>query len=198
MPNQSPFFAALTLAVLLTGCTASAGGPPGWPLPDAESRPTPLHFGLAVTPDPENNPIDPPERFSGIHVGTDFEIFEGEEETDVPVFAICPGRVLISSFTEGYGGLVIQRCTINKQAVTVLYGHLKIDSLPKKGKTLKKGAQIGVLGTARTKDTDGNRKHLHLAIHKGTGIAYLGYVQTQAEVDQFMDPLSVLPSRIPL
>lgn len=180
-------------AVLLAGCSAQAQGN-GWPLSNGDDRETPLHFGLYVTPDPENNPIDPPERFTGYHAATDFEIFAEEEKARVPVFAVCTGTITFSGFAEGHGGLVTQFCTTNDGSdITVLYGHLALDSLVKTGKAVKIGAKIGVLGTAHSKDTDGSRKHLHLGVLKGHVSEVRGYVQHENELELFIDPQTVLP-----
>ena|SRR3989344_2590382 len=173
------------LCLLLVGCTT-------WPIENGSNRPTPLHFGLYVTPNPEENPIDPPERFTGFHAGTDFEILPDEEEAAIPVYAICSGELTRSGFTEGYGGLVTQHCTLQGEQVTILYGHLALDSLLPAGILAGTGEQLGILGTARSRDTDGNRKHLHLGIHKGWNGDVRGYVQTEEELKAFIDPQSIL------
>ncbi len=178
------------LCLLLVGCTAAAMQVP---IHDIGIRPTLLTFGMYVTPDPANNPISPPERFIGYHVGTDFEVTKEELDVNVPVFAICSGKVVMSGFVEGYGGLIVHRCKINGESVTVLYGHLFLSSLPKNGTSVVAGKQIALLGPARSHDTDGNRKHLHLGIHRGTGIDVRGYVQTKEEISEYIDPLLVLP-----
>lgn len=189
MPHL-PRLSALFLSILLCGCTAAANGL-SWPLPGASSRPTPLHFGLYVTPDPENNPIDPPERFTGYHVATDFETYPAERNKDIPVFAICNGKILFSGESEGYGGLITQSCTINNEAVSVIYGHLDLDSLAASGTKVGTGQQIAILGAAKSEDTGDTRKHLHLGIHRGSGDVR-GYVQNEAELSQFIDPMTVL------
>ncbi len=183
---------AFLCLVVLTGCSASAAT--AEPIKDASRRATPLHFGLHVSPDPEKNPITPPERFEGYHVGEDFEVSAEELNSEVPIFALCKGKVVYSGFAEGYGGVVVQRCTLSKQKVTVLYGHLTVEELPKVGKTLSAGTKIGSLGAARSRDSDGNRKHLHLGIHKGYDIVMLGYVQTEAEIANFLDPADYIPT----
>jgi hypothetical protein len=180
-------FSILIGSIFLAGCTTYAA-----PLPNASSRPTPLHFGLYVTPDPAQNPIDPPERFTGYHVATDFEIFDGEEDEDIPVYAICGGKVAFSGFSEGYGGLVTEYCHLADQDVTVIYGHLALDSLVPSGTSVGTGQLLGVLGAARSSDTDGSRKHLHLGIAKGHGSEVRGYVQDPAELDLFLDPQEIL------
>ena len=166
------------------------------PLDHAVNRATPLSFGVYVTSDPDHNPIDPPERFTGYHVGLDYEVSRDELEQDVPVYAICSGTVAYSGSAEGYGGLLIQRCTIDGQDATVLYGHLSSSDLPHTGADLSAGERIGLLAPARSGDSGGNRKHLHLGIHRGTEIETLGYVQTEGEIAQFLDPKVALPRGI--
>src|SRR3989344_3388920 len=115
------FRALLPCLLLIVACSDSSLS---MPLPESERRATPLYFGLYVTPDPQTNPISPPERFTGFHVATDFEVTIEELEDDVPVSAICTGKIAFSGSAEGYGGLIIQRCTIQGESVTVLYGHV--------------------------------------------------------------------------
>lgn len=174
--------------LLLSGCSASLHQP----LPSSGNRATPLSFGLHVTPDPNTNPIQPPERFSGYHAATDFEVSEGEVDGDVPVYALCKGKVRYSGYAEGYGGLLIQDCTIQNQKVTVLYGHLTVSGLPREGSRLKPGDTIALLGADRSYDSGYNRKHLHLGIHKGRMLDLRGYVQNEKELEGYIDPQSVL------
>jgi murein DD-endopeptidase MepM/ murein hydrolase activator NlpD len=142
-------------------------------------------FGIKVSPG--HSPVSP-ERFAGYHTGVDFEILAGEENSDVSVSAICDGQVLIARRVSGYGGVLVQRCTIDNQAVTVLYGHLKLTSISLKvSDTLKTGERIGILGKANSYDTDGERKHLHLGIHKGDKIVYLGYAQKESDLSAWLD-----------
>lgn len=129
----------------------------------------------------------------GFHAATDFEVWRRELKWDVPVYAICNGEIQFSGFSEGYGGLVTQYCTIDAEPVTIIYGHLAVDSLVASKTTVETGTQIGILGAARSSDTDGNRKHLHLGIRRGHVSDVRGYVQDEAELKDFIDPLSVLP-----
>lgn len=192
-------FSLLMCAVLSLGVLAACESADAFfgtePLPHASIRPAPLGFGLHVSPDSAHNPIQPPEEFSGYHVATDFEVTKEELDADVPVYAICRGKVVFSGFAVGYGGLVIQSCTIRGKAVTVLYGHLSLENLPKVKSKLKAGQKIGLLAPARSADSGGNRKHLHLGIHLGTDIEYAGYVQTEEETKAYMNPLDILPYR---
>ncbi len=156
-----------------------------YPLPDGKSRITKKMFGTYVTP--QNSPVQP-ERFRGYHTGTDFETFPDEAKTDVAVKAICDGTALYHDWVSGYGGVFIQSCTYDNQPVTVLYGHLDADAIvPNKGVSVHTGDFIGTLGEGYTRQTDGERKHLHLSIHKGTTIELKGYVQTAQELDQWIN-----------
>src|SRR3989344_8800463 len=82
------------------------------PLPDAEDRITKKPFGILVSPD--NSPIQP-EKFSGYHTGTDFEVFEGETNSDTEVAAICGGKLKARAQAQGYGGDAVPGCLLDKQ-----------------------------------------------------------------------------------
>lgn len=183
--------AGMTLS--LAACTASGAGGFVQPMDDTDDRPMLLTFGLYVTPDPAQNPIDPPERFTGYHSALDIEIFEDEEDKDVPVYAVCDGTVTYAGFAGGYGGLVKQTCRLDGEDIMVLYGHLAISGMVNEGVTVSAGDVIGRLGASRSPDTDGSRKHLHLGMHRGAGDFSLGYVQSEEELKSFIDPTDVLP-----
>lgn len=164
-----------------------------WPLENGEQRETLLKYGMYVTPNPEQNPIDPPERFTGYHTGLDIEIFHEEEDAVIEAKTICGGRIIYADMAEGYGGVVIQECTVNGQAVSVLYGHLKPTSIKVLvDNTYPQGATIGELGKAYTPETGNTRKHLHLGMHKGNHVEFLGYVNDPKELVDFIDPLPLL------
>ena len=94
---------------------------------------------------------------------------------------------------EGYGGVVIQACQVKGEDVTVLYGHLDYNAFQKKaGDQVSRGEELGVLGDAKSAETGQTRKHLHFGVHKGTEIEMRGYVQQKSELDQFIDPLTLL------
>ncbi|MDB4940311.1 MAG: hypothetical protein JWO40_736 [Candidatus Doudnabacteria bacterium] len=154
------------------------------PISNANTRITKKFFGTYVTP--KNSPVQP-EKFTGYHTGVDFETTAAEKDLAVPISAICDGKIVVSGFVNGYGGVIIQKCVISGADVTVLYGHLNLGSLPKIGTIEKKGDKIAILGAAQSHDTDGERKHLHLSIHKGTAIEYRGYVQNKNELASWLD-----------
>lgn len=165
------------------------------PMSRFEERPKLLTFGLFVTPNPDQNPIDPPERFTGYHAALDIETFDDEQpaEVMVEVKAICDGQLKVARTAEGYGGVLIQSCRINDQDVTVLYGHLDPSSFTKQqGQSVSSGEKLGVLGDEKSAESGFNRKHLHLGIHKGTDIVLPGYVQSQTELENYIDPLPLL------
>lgn len=148
-------------------------------------------FGIKISP--ADSPVQP-ERFSGYHTGVDFEIFPEEENTDVPIFAVCDGPLLAKRTASGYGGLAVQSCRLDGQDITVIYGHLKIASISVAvEQQLSAGEQMGVLGQGYSSETDGERKHLHLGIYKGSEVNILGYVQSQAELTDWLSIIEYLP-----
>lgn len=160
------------------------------PLLQALDRVTKKRFGTKVSPG--DSPVSP-EKFSGYHTGVDLEIFPGEENADVAVSAACPGKILYKNRVNGYGGVLMQSCRLENQDVTVLYGHLKLESINKTlGQEISAGEKIGILGKGFSAETGGERKHLHLAMHKGAKISLLGYVQNPAELDNWIDILIYL------
>lgn len=157
------------------------------PINNALSRVTKKSFGLKVSP--SNSPVSP-EKFSGYHTGVDFETLPDEQNIDVPIYAICSGPLVYKRWVSGYGGVAIQECQIDSQIVTVLYGHLKLASIASiLNQQIKSGQQIGVLGKGYSQETDGERKHLHLGIHRGGSIDLKGYVQNQSELSQWIDAI---------
>jgi len=192
---------SLLLIFLFAGCTApvpnspvnipapnkSAQQTPGisLPLTDAMARITKKPFGIYVSP--QNSPVQP-EHFTGYHTGTDFEIFPDELNKDVPVSAICTGKIEVKRTAQGYGGVLAQICSLDNQPVTVVYGHLKLTSISQNvDDTLPAGKSFALLGDAYSTETGGERKHLHLGIKKGTSVDLLGYVQKQSELSGWMD-----------
>jgi len=159
------------------------------PLDNFRSRVTKKPFGIFITR--ENSPVTP-EVFYGYHTAADFEILAGEENEEIHVRAICDGKLLQSrTGVTGYGGVMVQSCTINNQAVTVMYGHVIRTN---QSALFKAGTSIGRLGNAYSMETSNERKHLHLGIHKGGAVDIRGYVQNQSELSGWIDPLTVLPN----
>jgi hypothetical protein len=155
------------------------------PIDRALERVTKKPFGIFITP--KDSPVQP-ERFSGYHTGTDFETFPDEQNSDVPVYAITNGKILIKKSASGYGGVLVESGKINGEAVTIIYGHLNLASINKKtGDALSAGERIGILGQGFSRETDGERKHLHLGIHKGSSVNILGYVAKKSDLEGWID-----------
>jgi murein DD-endopeptidase MepM/ murein hydrolase activator NlpD len=155
------------------------------PIADALARISKKPFGIYVRPG--HSPVSP-ERFTGYHTGVDFETYASETDAVVPVYAICTGTLAIKEMARGYGGMAVQRCKISGQDVTVVYGHIKLASVVTKvGDKLSAGEQLAILGKGYSTETAGERKHLHLGIHKGTVINTSGYVSTAAQLSGWID-----------
>lgn len=196
---QQPTSVANQNAVITSSSNATSSSTPqvaasqavlAQPLANALSRITKKPFGLYVTP--KNSPVQP-ERFTGYHTGVDFETTADEQNLDVPVSAVCSGPLAMKKWASGYGGVAVQSCKLQGQDVTIIYGHLNIDSVTLKvGEQINAGDKIGILGQGYSQQTDGERKHLHLGIHKGTSINILGYVQNKADLANWIDAQSLL------
>jgi len=153
-------------------------------------------FGIFITP--EASPIQL-ERFAGYHTGTDFEISDDEIDADVMVHALCDGSVISKGFVRGYGGVLIQNCIIDGEAVTVLYGHLNIDTIQiGVGEVLQASDDVGLLGDDNSKQTDFERKHLHIGVHRGKNKNVRGYVQKKENVNDWIDVCTVVDCVIEL
>ncbi len=160
------------------------------PIADALARVTKKPFGIKVSPD--NSPVSP-ERFSGYHTGVDFETTPDEADADIPVFAVCDGPLIYRGTVNGYGGVAVQRCKLNNEDITVLYGHLKLKSIAAAvNSDISAGDQLSILGQGYSAETDGERKHLHLGIHRGQEVNYLGYVPTEAQLKDWIDIIPYL------
>lgn len=156
------------------------------PVTRAGERITKKKFGIYVTP--QNSPVSP-EKFHGYHTGADFEIFPEELEAEVPIHAVCPGKLKAKNYVSGYGGLAVEECELDGEKITVLYGHLKLSSVKlSAGESVVAGEAIGILGADKSEETGGERKHLHLGFHRGSALDMRGYVQSQRELLQWVDP----------
>jgi murein DD-endopeptidase MepM/ murein hydrolase activator NlpD len=153
------------------------------PIADFTTRITKKKFGTYVTP--ANSPVQP-ERFTGYHTGVDVEYADVTD--DVPVYAIADGVVQQAGWVSGYGGLLVIK--ISSTGNYILYGHLRSSSLPAAGTRVKKADQVGLLGTAFGQETDGERRHLHFAVYIGNPVDIKGYVQNQADLSSWKDPLT--------
>jgi murein DD-endopeptidase MepM/ murein hydrolase activator NlpD len=206
-------FATFSVVILLAGCgRASVPVVPSVPAPAASpasvvtspasfvqsldrasERVTKKKFGTYITITPQNSSVQP-ERFSGYHTGVDYETFPDEQNIDVPVHAVCTGPLLVARSASGYGGVAVQSCVLDNNPITVVYGHLRLSSIVAKvGDQMAAGQQFAILGTGFSSETDGERKHLHLGIHRGPTVNVRGYVSAANDLKDWLDPIEVLP-----
>ncbi len=155
----------------------------------AKERANKKPFGVYITP--QNSPIEN-EKFTGYHTGTDFEIFEDEFTKNVPIYAICGGTVKHAGPIEGYGGVVVQECSLDGEPITVLYGHISPGGTARVGQYLAPGDPVAELAADHSVEAGSERKHLHLGIHKGTDIEFRGYAASEDQLDMFIDPCSII------
>ena len=154
------------------------------------SRVTKKPLGIEVSP--KYSPVSP-ERFTGFHTGTDFELTGQENPLAFEATAICNGAILSAGRVSGYGGAVTERCTIDGTEVSVVYGHLAVTALRvKTGQAVVAGQALGRLGKGNSAETDYERAHLHLGIHKGAKSELRGYVPTKNILGEWLDAQSVL------
>ena len=147
-------------------------------------------FGIYITP--QNSPVDP-ERFTGYHTGVDVEMNEADLSRDIWIYSVAQGVVVEAREADGYGGVVAIQHTIEGQAYVAIYGHLDVASLKViPGQNVVAGTPMGLLGEGYTDETDGERKHLHFALIPGETVDLKGYVQSEAELSKWVDPLTIL------
>lgn len=163
------------------------------PIVDFFNRITKKPFGIYITP--KTSPVQP-EKFTGYHTGADAEATADEKDIDIPIYAVTDGTLVFAGHVNGYGGVILIRHKVGTETVTALYGHLRISSFTKKnGASVKRGDKIAVLGTGFSSETDGERKHLHFGIIKGSTINYKGYVSTKSALSAWEDPVAWLQAK---
>jgi len=129
-----------------------------------------------------------PEKFTGYHTGVDLEAFSAKQNQGVAISAICDGKILEKQQARGYGGMIVQTCSLDNKLITVVYGNIKLSSVSVAiGNNLHAGSFLAFLGQGYGAETDGKRKHLHLGIHKGITPDTRGYVQAENELNNWID-----------
>lgn len=163
-----------------------------YPVENFESGITLKAFGTYITP--ENSPVKP-ERFNGYHTGVDIEA--GEAIQEVSIFSIADGELILAQTVSGYGGVVVVQHYFDDEAILALYGHLDMNSVVASvGDNVSMGQELGVLGEAYTSETDGERKHLHFALIPGEKVQLAGYVQNEADLSAWLDPILFFEERL--
>ncbi|KKU92182.1 MAG: Metalloendopeptidase-like protein membrane protein [Microgenomates group bacterium GW2011_GWA1_48_10] len=165
-----------------------------FPLPDYFSRIKVKRFGQLVKAT-DKFEVACGAEFAGYHTGDDLEVLPEEENTGVAVHAAASGKIRQVGNVSGYGGLVVQSASLAGEELTVYYGHLNVASLKvKAGDGVTAGEVLGYLGKGCSTETSGERKHLHFAIHKGSGIDVRGYVPGKEDLAAWLDPGETLQS----
>lgn len=129
------------------------------------------------------------DRFNGFHAGDDVEV--DDTSAVVPVIAIADGTVVISRRVSGYGGVLVVRHTIGSgpdATVSALYGHLDLAQSPAVGASVRRGQQLATLGDHESKETDGERKHLHFQLWPDGDLKLGGYVGRPEELNAYLNP----------
>ncbi|NQU99099.1 MAG: M23 family metallopeptidase [Parcubacteria group bacterium] len=157
------------------------------PIAEFVKRITKKPFGIYI--EPSSSPVQP-EKFQGYHTGSDVEYEDVDYE--VEVFAIENGKVILSKWVSGYGGVVAISHNIENENVIFLYGHLDPESLVSINNEVIKGSKIGILGDGETSETDFERKHLHFGIIKGNSIDLKGYVNNESGLGGWYNPVEFL------
>lgn len=137
------------------------------------------------------------DRFYGYHVGDDIEF--GDTEEEVPVVAMADGTVEVAKWVSGYGGVMILRHEVDGVAYHAIYGHVDLSSLAVEvGDLVMKGQFLANLGDGESTETDGERKHLHFGLYEGEEIRYSGYVQSESELSEWVNPSEFFNERVDL
>lgn len=127
------------------------------------------------------------DRFVGWHSGDDIEFVDAEEE--VPVVAIADGTVTRVGTVGGYGGFISILFSIDGREIHAIYGHIDLSSTSlSAGDTVARGQFLTNLGEGYSSETDGERKHLHFGLYEGVDLRVKGYVQSEAELAEWINP----------
>jgi murein DD-endopeptidase MepM/ murein hydrolase activator NlpD len=182
--RQADILTVITPTMLpLSSETPSIVAPVAHFLDRAATKP----FGIFITPD--TSPIKN-DYHNGYHTGIDVEFTDTIE--DVPVYAIADGTIVVRKWVKGYGGVIVILHTINDVPLYALYGHLDEASFISADVThATMGQQIAILGDDHSHETDGVRKHLHFSISTADRLDLRGYVQTEAELSHWLNPLDL-------
>ena len=140
----------------------------------------------------------PYNRFYGYHAAIDLEVFSGEIDKKVPVYAVSSGTITYIGTLPGYGGVILEE--LDNENDTVLYGHVKIKNL-----SIKVGDHITVetdptiltyLGDQFSSETSKERKHLHFGVYKGTDFYFKGHESSLSQVGKkWYDPNKLLKEK---
>ncbi len=133
------------------------------------------------------------DRFTGYHTGEDAEgpseNLSGKDVNPVFVRAVADGTVVYEKWVSGYGGVMVLQHQFDGVDVQTLYGHVALSTATVHlGDTVTKGQTIVQLGVDKSRDTDGERQHLHFGVYEGTEVKLEGYVQTAETLAGWINP----------
>jgi len=136
-----------------------------------------------------------PTQYTGYHMADDLEINPGEENQNVPVYAVTDAKVSFVGPVTGYGGVIL--LNIANDSHTALYGHVKVKNLSfKAGDSVKAGQLLAYLGNGFSSETGGERKHLHFGIYNGKDPYFHGYESNETTVQsKWIDPWAYLKEK---
>jgi murein DD-endopeptidase MepM/ murein hydrolase activator NlpD len=131
--------------------------------------------------------------YPGYHTANDIEVTSEERNSAVPVYSVANGTVRQINKVSGYGGLAVIEYNINGQDYTAYYGHIDLSTAAiKAGDKVEAGQKIAELAPACSPANGNTRKHLHFGMHSGKSIAVAGYVNTKAELSNWVDPRDLI------
>jgi len=190
--------------MLGSGCTAVVPADPTSPTTPVNilSRPTETNMLVVLPLDGNIAGYNPnykrfgeyfQDRFTGYHLGEDAEISREDlgpgEVQEVPIRAIANGTVRFIDWVSGYGGVMVVAHEIGDEKVTAIYGHIDLASINLVvGNIVTKGQFLANLGDHKTKETDGERQHLHFALYQGDDIRLQGYEKEAEKIDNWINP----------
>jgi hypothetical protein len=130
------------------------------------------------------------DRFRGYHAADDVEFTdEASIKREIPVVAMADGKVTLVQFVSGYGGLIKADHVIDGKTYHALYGHVDLGSAKvKKGDMVGKGQFLAHLGDHTSKETDGERKHLHFGLYEGVDERVNGYEPSATGLKRWINP----------
>jgi hypothetical protein len=157
-----------------------------WPMDNFKERVTFKRFGQEVR-----------DRFSGFHSGDDGEVIPDELTKEVPVYATADGQVIYRNWVSGYGGVMVLEHEIEGERLNSLYGHIDLAQTPVTlGDFVRAGTIIAYLGDDKSRETDGERKHLHFGLYRGNTLQLNGYVPNRNQLTSWINPLEYLDGKM--
>ncbi len=168
-----------------------------YPMDKYKERITVKNFGTFIDSNfyKGKEKLFPHNKFYGYHAAVDLDTDKEEKNINVPVYAVHSGTIVYVGSLDGYGGVILER--LQGEERTALYGHVKISNLGIEiGDEIKPGQIITYLGDEFSKETSGERKHLHFGIYKGADLYFHGHESSQLVLlKKWEDPTEYLKTK---